>query len=341
MRSSNEWQEMQCNRLSRRELITLLGGTAAAWPIAARSQEPGRTYRLGFLIPAPRETAAAAAFFDELHLHGFIEGQNLTVLPGGFDVRNEQLAEHAAALVKAAPDAIVTGPELPMRVLQAATRTVPLIGMSEDMVAAGLVASFARPGGNTTGISLLSPELDGKRQDILMEAVPGARQMAALADSNVTPPQHLRSLQDAARVRGVALSVFGVAGPEEIVPAINSAKAAGAQALNFLATPLFSVPGSRNNRVVLERVAELHLPAIYQWPETAEQGGLLGYGPRFNQVYRQRARMVVKVLRGAKPADLPVEQPTNFELVINLQTAKAIGHEVPAGLVLRADEVIE
>ena len=125
------------------------------------------------------------------------------------------------------------------------------------------------------------------------------------------------------------------------MPAINGAKAAGAEALNFLATPLFSLPGSRNNRVVLERVAQLHLPAIYQWPETAEQGGLAAYGPRFVQVYRQRARMVVKVLRGIKPADLPVEQPTSFELVINLRSAKAIGREIPTGLVLRADEVIE
>jgi len=256
-------------------------------------------------------------------------------------VRRSDLAERVAALVKAAPDAIVAGPELPLRALQAVTRTVPLIGMTEDMVAAGLAASLARPGGNITGISLLSPELDGKRQDILVEAVPGARRMAALADSNVTPPRHLQTLQDAARRRGVELSVFGVARPEEIVPAINGAKASGAEAINFLATPLFSVPGSRNNRVVIERVAELRLPAIYQWPETAEQGGLVGYGPRFTQVYRQRARLLVKVLRGAKPADLPVEQPTNFEMVINLKTAKTIGQDLPAGLVLRADVVIE
>jgi putative ABC transport system substrate-binding protein len=148
-------------------------------------------------------------------------------------------------------------------------------------------------------------------------------------------------LQDAARRHGVELSVFGVAGPEEIVPAINGAKASGAEAINFLATPLFSVPGSRTNRIVLERVAELRLPAIYQWPETAGQGGLVSYGPRFTQVWRQRARLVVKVLRGVNPADLPVEQPTKFDLVINLKTAKTIGHDLPAGLVLRADEVIE
>ena len=326
--------------MRRRTFINLLGG-AAAWPLAAWAQQSDHTYRLGFLIPTARETPAVAAFFDELRLNGFIEGQNLTVVPGGFDVRNEELAERAAALVKAAPDAIVAGPELPLHALLEVTRTVPLIGMTEDMVAAGLAASLARPGGNITGISLLSPELDGKRQDILMEAVPGARRMAVLADANVTPLQHLQALKDAASQRGVELSVFGVARPEEIVPAIDGAKATGAEAINFLATPLFSVPGSRNNGIVMERVVELRLPAIYQWPETAEQGGLMGYGPRFTQVYRQRARLLVKVLHGAKPADTPIEQPTQFDLVINLQAAKAIGHDVPASLVLRADEVIE
>jgi putative ABC transport system substrate-binding protein len=209
------------------------------------------------------------------------------------------------------------------------------------MVAEGLVASLARPGGNTTGISLLSPELDGKRQEILIEAVPGARRIAAMADSRVTPPYHLQVLQHAARSRAVELSVFGVNGPEEIAAAIDAAKASGAEALNFLATPLFSLPGTRNNQIVMERIAAARLPAIFQWPETAEAGAVLGYGPRYLEVYRQRARMVVKILRGAKPADIPVEQPARFQLVVNLKAAKAIGHEVPAGLVLRADEVIE
>jgi len=326
--------------MNRREVITILGGAVAALPSATWAQQIGRNYRLGFLNPAPRQSAAASALFDELRLNGFIEGQNLTVIPGGFEVRNDQVAERAAELVKAAPDAILAGPEFPLRTLQALTRTIPLVGMTEDMVAAGLVTSLARPGGNITGISLLSPELDGKRQDILHEVIPDARRMAALADSNVTGG-HLQALQEAAQRRGIELSVLVVAGPEEIVPAINSAKAAGAEAINFLASPLFSVPGTRSNIAVTERVADLRLPAIYQWPETAESGGLMGYGPRFTQVWRQRARMIVKIFRGISPADLPVEQPTNFELVINLKAAKMIGHDVPAGLVLRADGVIE
>lgn len=326
--------------MRRREFITALGA-AVTWPLAVRAQQPSRIYRIGFLIPSPRDRPPVAAMFDELRLNGFIEGQNLVVIPGGFDVPTEAITDRAAALVKAAPDVIVAGPELQLRALQAVTRTVPLIGMTEDMVAAGLVASLARPGGNTTGISLLSPELDGKRQDILIEAVPGIKRMGALADSNVTPPQHLEELKNAARMHGLDLVTFGVAGPQEVVPAINAAKESGAQALNLLATPLFSVPGTPTNRLVLDSLAQLHLPAIFQWPETAELGGLIGYGPRFTEMYRQRAHMVVKVLRGARPADLPIEQPTRFELVINLKVAKAISHEVPPGLVLRADKVIE
>ncbi len=161
--------------------------------------------------------------------------------------------------------------------------------------------------------------------------------MAALADSTVTPQRHLDALQVAARRHGVELSLFGVASGDEVVPAIEAAKAAGAQALNLLATPLFTVA----SRSFIERIAALRLPAMHQWPEVAEDGGLLGYGPRFTQVFRQRARLVARILRGAKPAEIPVEQPTHFELVINLKTAQAIGHEVPAGLVLRADKVID
>ena len=325
--------------MRRREFISLLGGAAASatWPRAASAQEAGRTYRLGFLIPVERQAPAVVAFFDELRLNGFIEGHNLTLVPGGFEVRNEQITELVAAMVKAAPDAIVSGGDLTTRALQQATRTLPLIGMTDNMVAAGLVASLSRPGGNTTGISLLSPELEGKRQDILIEAVPGARRMAVLADSTITAPWHLQALQGAVRARGVELSVVAVAKPEEIVPAINDARASGAKAFNVLSSPMLFL----NRRVIFERVAALHLPAIYQWPEMAEEGGFAAYGPRFNPIFRQWSRMVVKVLRGAKPADLPIEQPTNFELVINLKTAKAIGHEVPAGLVLRADKLIE
>src|SRR5262252_5660337 len=152
--------------MNRREFISILTGAATAWPLVARAQENGRTYRLGFLLPTARQTPQVEAFFDELRLNGFVEGKNLVVVPGGFEATDDNLAERAAALVNATPDVIVAGPASPLRALQAVTRSVPIVGMSEDMVGEGLVPSLARPGGNITGMSLLSPELDGKRQDI-------------------------------------------------------------------------------------------------------------------------------------------------------------------------------
>jgi putative ABC transport system substrate-binding protein len=321
--------------MQRRGFIALLGG-AAAWPLTARAQEAGRTYRIGFLTPVGRNSPVYEAFFDELRLNGFIEGRNLEVAPGGFGVLQDQISEVAAALVKTAPDAIFAGPELPLRVLQGMTQTIPLLSMVEDMVAAGLVASHSRPGGNTTGISLMSPSLDGKRQDILIEAVPGMRRIAALVDTNAIV-SHLQVLQEGARARGVTLQIINVARRDDVLSAIASAKASGAEAINFLASPMFSSGSS----AFIERVAALRLPSIFQFPENAEEGALAGYGPRFTALGRQRARQFIKVLRGAKPAEIPVEQPTTFELVINLKTAKAIGHEIPAGLVLRADKLIE
>src|SRR5262249_900913 len=182
-----------------------------------------------------------------------------------------------------------------------------------------------------------SPDLDGKRQELLIEAVPGLRKMAALADASVTPHRHLEALQNAARQSGVELSIFGVASSEEVVPAIVVAKAAGAQALNLLATPLFTV----NTRGIIECIAALRLPAMQPWPDAAEDGGLLGYGPRFAQTFHQRAQLAARILGGAKPADIPVQAPTRYELVINLKTAKALGLKVPQGVLARADEVIE
>jgi putative ABC transport system substrate-binding protein len=319
--------------INRREFIAAFGA-AAVLPVAARAQEAGRVYRLGILIPATR--ASIAAFFDELRINGFVEGQNLDVI-GGYSVRAEQIADGVAALMKAAPDVILCGPETYVRALQAATHAIPLDSMSEDLVGEGFAASLAKPGDNVTGVSLLSPELDGKRLEILIEAVPGAHKIAALAHSVIATKLHLDEQQALARSRGVELSIFPFAVAGDIASALDEAKARGAQAINFLATPHQVV--SRD--LILDHMSKIRLPAIYQWPETPEQGGLLGYGPPFVQMYRQRARQIAKILRGAKPTDVPVEQPSNFELVINLKTAAAIGLEVPAGLVLRADKVIE
>jgi putative tryptophan/tyrosine transport system substrate-binding protein len=326
--------------MRRREFIAMLAG-GVAWPLTARAQERDRTYRLGFLVPTPRRSPAVAAFLDELRLNSFVEGDNLIVLPGGFEVTSERLTEQATALINAAPDVIVAGPELPLQAVQALTHTLPLVGMTEDMVAEGFVKSLAHPGGNITGISLLSPELDGKRQDILIEIVPAARHIAAIADGRITPTFHSEALQQGARSRGVELSIFSVKEPEEIRSAIEGAKASGCEAINFLASPMFSLPGSHGNDIVMKGTAAVRLPAIFQWPETAEAGAVAAYGPRFTDMYRQRARIVVKILRGTSPADIPVEQPARFELVINVGAAKAIELDVPASLVARADKVIE
>jgi putative ABC transport system substrate-binding protein len=233
-------------------------------PAHCGAQNAGRTYRIGFLLPSTRESLAVVALFDELRLNGFVEGQNLIVIPGAFGIPNDQIANVVASLVAASPDVIVSGPELPLRALQQATRTIPLIGMTEDMVADGLVASFARPGGNITGISLLSPELDGKRQEILIEAIPGERKIAVLADSNVAKAVHLQQLQQAAQNQGVEALVRGVAKRDDVISAMNDVKASGAQAINFLATPMFSV----NAADFIRQVTILRLPSIYQWRKT-------------------------------------------------------------------------
>ena len=324
--------------MRRRAFISLLGGAAVAWPLVGHTQEPGRVYRIGSLHQSPADAPQHLAFFAELHTLGFLDGQNLTVDRHGYGLPVERFAEVAQDHVKAHVDVILCGGEAAARAAQAATRTIPLVVLVDDAIRAGLVRSLAKPGGNTTGVSILASELDGKRQDILIEAVPGLRHMAALVDPGSTTAVQAQALVQSAAARGVELSIHQVTKPEEIAPAIDAAKASGATALNVLASALLF----NNRKIIFERVATWRLPAIYQWPEMAEDEGLLGYGPRIIQIYRDLvSRQVVKVLRGVKPADIPVEQPTRFELVINLKAAQAIRHEVPAGLVLRADKLIE
>jgi putative tryptophan/tyrosine transport system substrate-binding protein len=321
--------------MRRREFITLVGGAASAWTLAARAQQPERARRLGVLIPLP--AIVWVPFFDEVRQQGFIEGQNLAVDRRGFDARYDQFPALAAELVNAGPDAILCGGDAAIRAAQAASAKIPIVAITDDMVGAGLVRSLARPGGNTTGVSILAADLDGKRQEVLLEFLPAARRLAVLSDAQNNTPAQLQALLDAARARGVELSIHRVERNEDIGPAIDAAKAGGAAALNVLASPLLH----GNRRAIIARTAELRLPAIYQWPDTAQEGGLLAYGPRFAEVFRQLARQLVKVLRGANPADLPVEQPTQFELAVNLRTAKAIGLEFSPELLVRADSVIE
>ena len=324
--------------MRRRKFITLVGGAAVAWPLAARAQQAGRTYRLGGMSAGPRNSPPFIAMFDELRRFGFIEGQNLTVDWHQYVGRLDLLPEFAAELVKAKVDVIYATGDIAIRAAQRATATIPIIGSTEDMVRSGLVKSLARPGGNTTGISILGTELDGKRQEILIEALPGLRRMAALVDPNATAPQQLQALKDAARARGVELSIHRVTKSGETAGAIDAAKASGAEALNALASPVLY----GNRQIIMQRVAALRLPVIYQFPEEAEEGGFIAYGSRLVHLYRELiVPQLVKLLRGVKPADMPIEQPTKFELVINLKTAKALGLNIPESFLLRADKVID
>src|SRR5262245_32180341 len=256
----------------------------------------------------------------------------------GFSLLPERMEGHAADLVKAGVDVIVVGGDAAVRAAQRATARIPILAFTDDMLDQGFVRSLAKPDGNTTGVTILASELDGKRQEILIEAVPGVRRIAVLADANISTPPRLRALEEAARARGIELSIHSVAYREEIGSAIDAAKAVGAEGLNVLASAL--VYNSR--AFIFDRARALRLPAVYQWPQMAEEGGLIGYGPLIVPLFRDAmSRQLAKLLRGAQPGDLPVEQPTRFELAINLKTARAIGHDVPGALVVRADKVIE
>jgi putative ABC transport system substrate-binding protein len=325
--------------MRRREFIALMGASVA-WPFAAVAQQAGRTYRLGLITTDPFndqiQGGAYTALLDGLRRLGFIEGKNLAVDNRVVGRHPELLPDYVAELIKAKVNVIYASGPSRIRAVQQATKTIPIVGMADDMVSSGLVASLSHPNGNTTGVSVLATELNGKRLEILIEAVPGLRRMAALADVYATSDD--RGLEEAARARNVALSIYRVAKGDEIVTAINTAHASGATALNVLSSPTFFI----NRQIIMERAAALRLPTMYMWPEIAEQGGFAAYGPRLLQLFGEvLARQLAQLFRGTKVADIPVEQPTKFELVINLKTANAMGVTVPETLVARADKVIE
>ncbi len=270
-------------RSTRRALLAA-GAAIALGHGTARAQEAGRTYRVGILSALPREAPVWVAFRDGLSRWGFVEGKNLIVDHRAYGTKPEQATALAAALVQSGNEVIVASGGPAIVAAQAATRTIPILGTADDMVASGLVPSLARPGGNLTGISILATELDGKRQEILMELVPASRRMAALVDPSVTAPLQLETLRNATAMRGVELSIYPVRGPDEIAAAIDRAQTAGATALNVLASPILNA----NRKIILDRSATLRLPAIYQWPETAEEGGLVAYGPPGGQYEDRR-----------------------------------------------------
>src|SRR4051812_9365331 len=301
--------------IKRRIILSALGGMAAIWPHVTRAQQKAMPV-IGILASLSPETPHWVAFFDGLSRLGFVGGQNLQFDWQGFRLRPDQFPQHAAELVKSKVDVIIPAANA-VGAVQQATTTIPILAISDDIVGEGFARSLAHPGGNITGISILAAELDSKRQELLIELLPGVRRIAVLADSRTAVPKKLQALQDAARAAGVELLVCKVGTPEEIAPAIDAAKALDAAALNVLASNLFFT----NQRIIFERTAALGLPAMYQWPEMAHDGGLASYGPSFVQIYRQQlARQLTEILRGKQPANMPIEQPTNFQMVINLKT---------------------
>jgi|SRR5215475_5813007 len=320
--------------LARRDFLAVLAAFAMGVPPRAWAQQ---TYRLGVLSGRGRGEPNFLAFFDELSHFGVVEGEHLAVDPRGFESSEDRFALVAKELVTSGINAVLAAGDAAIAAAQSASRTVPILGISDDMVGAGLVRSLTRPGSNVTGVSILSTELNSKRLEILAEAFKDARRIAVLADPRITTPMHVKMLRDVARPRNLDLMLYEASTSEQIIPAVDAASKAGAQAMNVLASPLFSF----NSRRITDRMLEVRLPAIFQWPEIAEEGGLLAYGPRITRVYRQMAAQLVKLMHGSKPEELPIEQPTVFEFVANLKTASTMGITLPHSLLTRTDVVIE
>jgi putative ABC transport system substrate-binding protein len=324
--------------LQRREFITLLGG-AAAWPFAARAQQPAMPV-IGFLgattpSVAPQRTAAFVQRLSEL---GWSDGHTATIECRWAEGRDERAAEIAGEFVRLRVDVIVTSGVPAVVAAKRATSVIPIVfGVASDPVGMGLVASLARPGGNVTGLSNQSADLGGKRLELLREVVPGLRRLAIIANvSNPDPMLEMREVEAAARALGFEVVTSEIRRTEDIESAFGAFKSR-VEALYVVADPLVNT-----NRTRIQALAMgARLPTIYNTREFVEAGGLMSYGPNFPDLWKRAAEFVDKILRGAKPADIPVEQPTKFDLVINLTTAKALGLTVSPTLLARADEVIE
>jgi putative ABC transport system substrate-binding protein len=324
----------------RRKFITLLGGTAASWPLAARAQQPAMPV-VGFVNAGSTDAPLAAAFRKGLNEAGYVEGQNVTVeyhwLEGQFD----RLPALMADLVRRGVSAIATpAGNSAARVAKQATTTIPIIfGVGEDPVKLGLVASLARPGGNLTGINFFATELEEKRLALLHELVPKAVRVAVLANPANAPAteSELRAISDAARAMGLQIQVLKASTRSEIEAAFATLVRDHAECLH-VAGDVFMT----SRRVQLATLAATNrIPTSYPSREAVEVGGLMAYATDRADMYRQVGAYTGQILKGAKPADLPVSQSTKFEFVINLQTARALSIDVPPQLLARADEVIE
>jgi putative ABC transport system substrate-binding protein len=325
--------------MKRRDFITLLGGAAVAWPLAARAQQAGKPPIIGLMgsDTAAAQTQWTAAFVQRLRELGWTEGR-IAIEYRWAEGQRERFADIVAEFVRLNVDVIVTHNTPPTLAAKQATSLIPIVfATAGDPVGTGIVASLARPGGNVTGLSSQSPDAAGKRVELLREILPGLRRLAILSDvGNPFSAVEVGQMQAAGRTLSVEVTPFEVRQATEISPAFDALESR-AEALYVLAVPLFFA-----NRIRINTLAVgARLPAMHQVREYVEAGGLLSYGPNWPHQWRRAADLVDKILRGAKPGAIPVEQPTKFDLVINLTTAKALRLAIPESFLLRADEVIE
>jgi putative ABC transport system substrate-binding protein len=327
--------------MKRREFIGLVSGGAAAWAVAARAQQPGKLPSIGFLGPNTRSAANewVAAFVLRLNELGWIEGRTITIEYRWVEGRTERFAEIAAEFVRVNVNVIVTSGTPAVMALQQATTVIPIVfATAGDPVSTGLVASLARPGGNTTGLATIGDELAGKRLELLREAVPGLGRLALMGNvTNSFSVLEMTQLRAAASALGLEVATFEIRQAQDIAKAFEGLRGR-ADAL-YVCTDAAVIHTNRiqiNISALNERLPTIHGSRTY-----IEGGGLMSYGPSFPEMFRRSADFVDKILRGANPGDIPVEQPTKFELVVNLTAAKALGLTVPATVLVRTDELIE
>jgi putative ABC transport system substrate-binding protein len=323
--------------MRRRDLMTVLVGAMVGWPLAARAQQKAMPV-VGYLSPGPAVPAGDAALRQGLSETGYVEGQNLAIEYRGAEGHYERLPALAADLVGRGVDVIVTSGTPPALAAKTATSTIPIVFSVGNPVELGLIASLARPGGNLTGISVLNVALNPKRLELISELVPRARVIALFVNqTNPNTERNIIDVQSAARLKGLQLPIVKAGTEGEIDAAFASLVELHAGALVVATDPFLN---SRRDQLVA--LASRHaVPAIYYWREFPAAGGLISYGTSLTAAYRQIGIYAGKILNGAKPADLPVQQPTRFELVVNLKTAEALGLTVPPSILARADEVIE
>jgi putative ABC transport system substrate-binding protein len=329
--------------MKRREFITLLGGAVAAWPIATRAQQPERVRRIGMLMTRnaedPEEQARLAAILQGLQERGWTDGRNMQI-----DIRwsagdAERRRRYATELVALSPDVIFADTSAPLAALLQATQNVPIVFAGViDPISAGFVTSLARPGGNATGFTSFDYGTSGKWLELLKEIAPRVTQVAVLRDPTIAAGiGQLAAIQAVAPSLGVELSPLGVRDAGEIVSGVTTFARGSNRALIVTAGPAVAT----HRDLLVELAAQHGLPTIYPFRFYMMRGGLISYGPDSNAPFRQVAGYLDRILKGEKPADLPVQAPTRYELVINLKTARALGLDVPVTLLARADEVVE